>query len=404
MNKSLPLLVLAFVLIFIGACDHPSNPKKTLVILSMDGFRWDYPELASTPHLDLMAEIGVKAVSLRPSFPTKTFPNHYTMATGLYPDHHGIVQNSFYDPQMDRSYAIFDRNAVMDGSFYGGEPLWVTAEKQGRAAYTLFWVGTEAPVQGVYASKWSPYEEELPFEQRIDSVINWLSLPEESRPELIMWYFHEPDGSGHHYGPESQGNMQVVTYLDSLLGVFLSRLETIPHKDQIDFIVTSDHGMAANDSNHVVYLTDHIDTAWFSVIEGYNPNYLFMVKDASREEAEQGLNNVPNVSVWPSGEVPGRLHYGSNPRTMDYVLVADSGWAVHMERGKQMAAGAHGYDNRNTDMHTIFYAIGPSFKSGYSQPTFDNVDLYPLACRIIGLEPAPNDGTLENVEDMLIIP
>jgi len=174
-----------------------SQEKPYLVILSMDGFRWDYPEKVATPNLDSVAAVGVKAKSIIPSFPTKTFPNHYTMVTGLYPDHHGIVQNEFYDPESGRYYRIGDRKAVMDGTFYGGEPIWVTAEKQDVKSASYYWVGSEAEIGGVRPAYWKEYDGKVPFENRIDSVISWLRLPEEKRPHLILLYFDEPDGYGH---------------------------------------------------------------------------------------------------------------------------------------------------------------------------------------------------------------
>jgi alkaline phosphatase D len=227
MKKIISVTIIVFSLsVFLTSCYNKKNTEQAyLVILSLDGFRWGYPDSIPTPNLDAIAANGVKAVSLRPAFPSKTFPNHYTMATGLYPDHHGIVLNSFYDPASGREYAIRDREAVEDGYFYGGEPIWVTAEKQGVKSASYFWVGSEAEIKGYRPSIWKEYEHKFPYDQRMDSVIAWLQLPPGQRPHLILWYMDEPDHSGHYYGPFSEGTNKIIMYEDSLLGIFIEKIK-----------------------------------------------------------------------------------------------------------------------------------------------------------------------------------
>lgn len=375
--------------------------KPYLVILSMDGFRWDYPTKAAMPNLDVVAENGVKAEAIIPSFPTKTFPNHYTMVTGLFPDHHGIVQNEFYDPATNRYYQIRDRKAVMDGTFYGGEPIWVTAEKQGTLSASFYWVGSEADIQGIRPSYWKQYDGSVPFENRIDTVIYWLNLPEEKRPHLVLLYFDEPDGLGHRYGPDSKEIARELTYLDSLVGVLTHKLDELPFGDQINLIITSDHGMAYNTEEKSIILDDYIKRKWFSIIQGYNPNYVFEVKDKFQQKAFNTLKSIPNLLVWKHGEMPERLNYGTNARTLDIIVCAEDGWNLRLEKDEKVPKGAHGYDNAFKDMHTIFYAKGPAFKSGYTAKPFENINLYPLMANILGLKPAPVDGNIENVKGML---
>jgi len=391
-------LVLLVIIIFY-LCAKPKT--NYVVMLSLDGFRWDYPDQIPTPNLNYIAKYGVKAQSLNPSYPTKTFPNHYSMATGLYSDHHGIVQNSFYDPAMDEHYHIMDRNTIEDPKFYGGEPIWVTAEKQGLTSASYFWVGSETPVQGIRPTYWKRYEHDFPFEQRIDTVIYWLGLPEEKRPQLITFYMHEPDDVGHGHGPGSQELYNTVIYLDSLVGVLLKKVNELPIASQVNIIVTSDHGMCATHYDRRVFLNDYLVEEWFDVIEGYNPNYLFKVKEEFRDTAWKALKSIEHVQVWEHGKVPERLHYGHNPRTLDFILVADSSWSVVPYQDKSVGWGAHGYDNKNMDMDAIFYAIGPAFKKQHLHPTFNNVDLYPLIAKILKLEPVQVDGKIENVSGML---
>lgn len=344
-----------------------------VVMLSLDGFRWDYTDKVPTPNLDYIAKNGVKASSMQPSFPSKTFPNHYTIATGLYPDHHGIVQNSFYDPEMDAYYSIDNRTAVENGDFYGGEPIWVTAEKQGVKSASYFWVGSEAPVQGIYPSIWKRYDHHFPFEARIDSVIAWLQLPEKRRPHLITWYIHEPDGWGHIYGPDNEELKPKIIYLDSLVGIFINKIDQLPNKDQINIIITSDHGMGMISKDRVVYLDDYINPVWMDTLLGNNPTYMFAPKEGYIDSVYFALKKSGHLQVWKKSEIPEHLHYGKHSRVMEIVAAADSSWSIVLRKDLEnddYFGGTHGYDPGNKDMHAIFYACGPAFKKGYVHPTF----------------------------------
>jgi alkaline phosphatase D len=405
-TKHFPFVLLTVVLLtgILFGCDgkqKQKDQKPYLVVLSMDGFRWDYTDKVNTPNFDKIARQGVKAKSIVPSFPTKTFPNHYTLATGLYPDHHGIVLNGFYDPVEKRHYSVGNRSSVQDGSFYGGEPIWVTAEKQGVKSASLFWVGSEAEIKGVRPSIWKTYQHKMPYENRIDTVISWLQLPQPERPHLIMWYFDEPDSEGHQSGPDGLKTFDTIERLDSLLGVFLVKLEVLPIADQINFIVTSDHGMCATSDDRVVMLNEYIPEEWVEEIQGNSPVWTIKAKEGYKNNIEEKLAEIEHVTAWPSAKVPEHLHYGKNPRTLDFVVVADSAWSVFYDRKGSYFGGAHGYDDGNTDMHAIFYGVGPIFKTNYFQPSFTNVSLYPLMCEILNLEAAPNDGSLEDVKGML---
>jgi predicted AlkP superfamily pyrophosphatase or phosphodiesterase len=395
------LLLIALFLFFTSSLLYAQSPTPYVVMLSMDGFRWDYPDRCPTPNLDRLAARGVKARSLQPSFPSKTFANHYTMATGLYPDHNGIVENSFYDPATGKHYSISDRNAVEDPSFYGGEPIWVTAEKNGIISASFYWVGSEAPIKGILPTYWKKYNNDFPFEQRIDTIIHWLSLPEAKRPHLIMWYLNEPDGIGHDVGPESDETLRMVVYLDSLLGIFLDKIEALPIAGEINIIVTSDHGMGPVSPDRCVNLKEYIDYQWFDEMEGHSPNLNLKVKNEFSDKAWQALSSLPHISAWKHGQVPDSLHYGQNPRTLDFILVADSAWQFSLTGKVPRSLGAHGFNPYDTDMHAIFYARGPAFRVGYKQPTFENVDLYPLICHIFNIAPAPVDGRIERVRGML---
>jgi alkaline phosphatase D len=393
------LLILILFLFPAFACSQKSQPY--VVILSMDGFRWDYPDHCPTPNLDRLAKQGVKAKSLQPSYPSKTFPNHYTIATGLYPDHHGIVDNNFYDPATGKTYAIFDRKAVEDPVFYGGEPFWVTAEKNGIRTASFYWVGSETPIEGLQPTYWKKFESGVSYSQRIDTVIYWLSLPESKRPHLIAWYMEEPDHTAHDDGPDSPTTLKMVTKLDSLVGVFINKVDALPIASQVNIIITSDHGMEFNSPDKCINLENYIDKDWFDVIEGHSPDLTMKVKSEYADTAWKALSAIPHFSAWKHGHVPDSLHYGQNPRTLDFILVADSAWQYTLNGKPLRMLGNHGYNPYNKDMHAIFYARGPAFKAGFIQPTFENIDIYPLICHILGIKPAPVDGSLEPVKKML---
>lgn len=394
----LPLLLIVLIV----SCSKREQ-KRYLVVLSMDGFRWDYASRTSTPTLDYIAANGVRAERLKPSFPSTTFANHYTMATGLHPDHHGIVANRFYATDLDAHFN--DRNnreSVHDGRFYGGEPIWVTAEKQNVTTATCFWVGSEADVQGIRPTYWKKYNHSMPYTDRIDTVMYWLELPEAQRPQLVMWYMDEPDSKGHDLGPENDSLMPLISYLDSLVGVFVTRMKSLPHADQINFIVLSDHGMGQLHPDKQIILDQYIDTSLIAHTDGWNPTMNLLVKDGKTDELLEQLSKAPNLQYWKRGNAPERLHHGKHVRTHDVTILADDGYSIYWSWAIGDVKGTHGYDNANPDMHGIFYAMGPDFKKAYSKKTFQNIHLYPLMAKLLQLQPAEVDGKLDSISDILI--
>ncbi len=369
----------------------------------MDGFRWDYTDSVNTPHFDAIEKIGVKAESMQASFPSKTFPNHYTLVTGLVPNNHGIVNNSFFAPEYDEVYSIGNRETVQNGKFYGGEPIWNTAEKQGLKAASYFWVGSEADIQNMHPSIWKPYEHHFDFYQRADSVISWLSLPESQRPHLITWYVHEPDHSGHAYGPHSTKIDSVIQNMDALLGYFMNELSKHPLADKINVIITSDHGMENISPEKTIFLNQLLKENWTTHIIGGNPIYNIQAEQGCKDSVFNALSGVVGISCYKNPDLPKYLNYGSNPRCLDFTLVADSAYSIlRKESNRGYSKGTHGFDISNKNMNAIFYAYGPAFKKGYHHPEFKNVSVYPLMCQILSLIPAPNDGDFQEVKEMLI--
>jgi predicted AlkP superfamily pyrophosphatase or phosphodiesterase len=405
MKKTLRVIVVGSLILAIslGFRKDTGKPYNNYVVLvSMDAFRWDYYKIYKTPNLNKMAKDGVKADRLIPSFPTVTFPNHYTIVTGLYPDHHGIVNNNFPAPELGLYYRIGDRTAVENPAFYGGEPVWKTAEDQGIKSASFYWVGSEAAIGGMHPSYWKRFDESVAFGSRIDTVIKWLSYPPEKRPGFITLYFEEPDAQSHDSGPISPETGRVVERLDSLIGVLRLKLSELPISKRINLIVVSDHGMGSVSSQRYTNLKEIVPERMIAGIFGSNPVYTINPVEGKTDSVLFLLNEAKGLKAYRKSEVPARWHYGTNQRIPEVVVVADSSWSIGTRTdGSGIRGGAHGYDNANTDMHAIFYAAGPAFKKGYSFDRLNNTDIYNLVCKILKLKPAKNDGNPQNINHLL---
>ncbi len=397
MKRYFPFTISIFVILLFVLTGFRKDSRKPfrnyVVMVSLDGFRWDYNKIYNTPNLNRLASDGVKAERLIPSFPTKTFPNHYTIATGLYPDHHGIVDNSFQSSDLGLFYRMGDRAAVENPAFYGGEPIWVTAEKQGVRAASFFWVGSEAPVGGFHPSYWKKYDGMVTYEARIDTVIKWLGYPESKRPELVTLYFDEPDLTSHDFGPVSAETGKVVTKLDSMIGAIRMKLSALTYSDKINLIVLSDHGMGPISPDKYVNLREVVPKRMIASISGGNPVYMISPSEGKRDSILYLLHSVHGLKAWKKSDLPPKWHYGTNQRIAEIVVVADSAWSIGVRsESSSITGGAHGYDNSNSDMFAIFYAAGPSFRKNFKFKELNNIDIYDLICRILDIKPAPNDG------------
>lgn len=386
---------------FAKSIEKKSKNNPYLIVLSLDAFRWDYPDIYNTPNLDSIAKNGVKVESLLPAFPSKTFPNHYTMATGLYPQNHGIVQNVFTDPILG-DYTLGDRSAVQNGAFYGGEPIWVTAEQQGVKSACFYWPGSEAPIKGTSPSIWKKYDESIPFEARADSVISWLKKPSSDRPHLIMWYYEEPDGISHSYGPNSKETKQIVERIDSVIGDFRGKIHSLPFADSINIVFTADHGMAPISEDKSISIDEYIKDDWVKSVKGSNPVYLLQPKNnIYTDSIISKLSGLEELDCWEKTGIPEHLHYGNNHRIFEVVCAAKPGFSIYWKNQSYANGGAHGYDPTFKDMHAIFYATGPAFKKSFVHQSIENVNLYALFAEILNLNPANTDGHLKNVKGLL---
>ncbi|MDQ1346889.1 MAG: hypothetical protein QG573_258 [Acidobacteriota bacterium] len=381
-----------------------------VLMISFDGFRWDYPELHGAPALLALAHDGVRAKSLVPSFPSKTFPNHHTLVTGLRPEHHGIVANTMWDPEWKAQFSLADRTAVEDGRWWGGEPVWVTAERRGLVTASSFWPGSEAAIgegDGVRPTFWGHYDDTVPDEKRVDEVLGWLDLPAEKRPRLITLYFAEPDSGGHDFGPASPQAAAAVAHVDSMLARLRAGVAARGLADAIDWIVVSDHGMSATDPERTIVLADLVDLSGVA-IDDLSVFGLLRPRPGSEDAFVRALEGAhPHLHAARKSAVPEGLHYRAHRRIPEVVIWADAGWTIFASAAARAQAladfspGNHGYDPAERDMHGIFVAAGPSFKKGITTPPLDNVDVYPLLARLLGLAPAPNDGNAEATAGML---
>lgn len=391
-NYCITILVVGLTLLSIHTATAQTPKKPILLVLSMDGFRWDYVNHATTPTLDSIAKIGVTGV-IKPSFPSKTFPNHYTMATGLTPNSHGLLFNSFFAAELGEKYDGYKAESVQDARFYGGEPIWNTVQKQGLKSFVFFWVGSEAPINNMHANRWFPYQEGIPYNSRIDSVISWLTLSVAERPNLVMLYNHEPDEKGHKFGPLSNETNAEVERIDSSLAYLFRSLRNIGIAENINIIITTDHGMCPTPQERYIDLTNIIPRDKIAIWHGESPVLNFNLKDKGDTALFQTINTTKGLTIYTKQTTPKRLAFGTNVRIMDYVMIADSaysfGWGV--KKGKY-SKGNHGYDPDISDMQGIFYAIGPNFKKNTSVGLFSNTDLYNLMAKLLGIIPSKNDG------------
>ncbi len=396
--------------------DHgPNAPgqlsKSYVILVSLDGFRYDYPRLYHAQNLLALASRGATAADgMIPSYPTVTFPNHWSIITGLYPEHHGIVANEFYDPARREMYDFRDQKSVYDGSWYGGTPLWVLAEQQGMRSASCFWVGSEAEIQGMRPTYYMHYDDSFPNEKRVDQVLAWLRLPAEQRPHFITLYFAAVDHAGHDFGPDSPQVAAAVSELDSEIGRLVAGLKQIDLP--VDVIVLADHGMV-NVQKEVILLDRFgLKTASF---ERTVQTYLYPKSEQDAQTAYETLRGKSDkFEVYRRAQMPARLHFDSNPRAGDPIIVATGPYFIRPSQYPQKPLaplpGNHGYDvARVPEMKALFVAAGPDIRPGSTLPSFENVDVYPLIAKILGLDithlkTGPIDGKLEPVRSILKSP
>lgn len=364
---------------------HAMN-KPYVVMVSLDGFRWDYPELHNAKNLQSMMSQGSYVERLIPSFPSKTFPNHYTLATGLYPANHGLIGNTFYSRSKGDNYSLGNRDAVEDGSWYGGTPLWLLAEQQGMLAASFFWVGSEADIKGEHASYHFKYNGKIPYHLRVEKVKRWLELPEATRPHIIFLYFSLTDSAGHSYGPEAPETGEAVRYVDELIGELRNCIQQsdLP----INLIVTADHGMT--EVTNTINVGDYADLKENRFVSGPMA-MIYTDSEAETERIYQELMGHKHFSVYHQDGLPSYLNFSNPDRIGDLVIVTDPPnvlmhWNKNEAANYYSAIGTHGYDPFKTvDMSAIFIAEGPGVRSGLRLAPVENIHVYPFVASLLQL-------------------
>ena len=393
----LTLCLITFAITINSCCGEGQQKRNLTIVVSLDAFRWDYPTIYNTPWLDSIAANGV-AATMVPSYPSSTFPNHFTLATGLVPDHHGIVNSQFWAPEKGELFSMGDSATRYNPYYFGGEPIWVTAKKQGVKSASIYWVGSDVAIQGLYPDYYLRWDNEprLTYPQRVEEALRIAKLPESERPSLLMVYFDEPDWTTHHYGPVAEESEAVIEELDSLMGILYRGLKELDYG--VNLIVTSDHGMTEISDEKFISIEQTVNPDWVERIVSTNPTTIFC-KEGCRDSLFNQLSKVKHISVWRKEEVPAHLNYGTSNHLGDIIVAPDLGWQfATTPRGLN---GAHGYDINEPDMQIIFRACGPDFKRGYTLPhTFSNVDLYSILAELLKIEPAKTDGSLEKVQEL----
>jgi len=381
--------------------DTGSPPERSVdpvILISIDGFRWDYREKANTPGLDRMVRDGVTA-DLVPVFPSKTFPNHVSQATGRYVPGHGIVGNSFFDPE---TYDWFDMSRT-ESHWFLAEPIWITATNQDERAVTVFWPGSETEYDGVMQAHWLPYTGSMPNRDRVDQLLTWLD--EDDSTVFGTLYFSDVDSAGHSYGPDSSQVSGAISRVDRELVYLFEQLANRGRLASTNIIVVSDHGMTELSRDRAVFLDDYtnIDDHYIS---DWGPYATIDPKSRPVAEVLAELQNIPHAECTDEASRPEHLYFTGSVRIPPILCVADQGWGITSRpyfdsTPTNLTGSTHGFDPQDQDMHGAFYAMGPAFKQGEGHVAFEAVDLYPLMAEILQLEPAPHDGKLERVQDML---
>jgi len=375
-----------------------ASPK--LLLVSIDGLRADMLDRGITPNLSRLVDGGVRARWMTPSYPSLTFPNHYTLVTGLRPDHHGIIHNSMHEDALG-SFRLSKREAVTDARWWGGEPIWVGAEKAGVRTATWSWPGSEAAIQGVRPSQWRTYDASVPLPDRVDQVLGWVGQTDADAPRLVTLYMEQVDHAGHDHGPDSPEYAAAIGEVDVAIGRLLDGLHSRGLDASTNVIVVSDHGMASVPDGQTIAIEDMVDpTIATDVSMGQSVG--FAPLPGKRREAEKVLLGAhAQYDCWTRQTLPARWHYGSNPRIPPIVCQMHEGWNA-LSRASVAARtpgtrGSHGYDNALPSMRAVFIARGPSFNQGQTIAGFDNVDVYPLLARLLGIPAAPNDGDAQRL-------
>ncbi len=372
-----------------------------ILLISIDGFRYDFLHRGLTPNLVSLARHGVHG-PLRPQFPSYTFPNHFSLVTGLYPESHGIVANSFYDPKLNDFFSYTDQKSLRESKWWKAEPIWNTVQKYGMKSATMFWPGSESAIDGKRPNYYRSYNGNVSHSQRVDQILNWLSMASSKRPEFLSLYLSAVDEAGHNYGPDSDEINQALKDVDEAIGLLITGLKNRELLGKIDVIIVSDHGMI--EVKHHIYLADLIENL-SERVEWVDYGPVASIKPTEKDEEDiyatlkYYQSRGMKYSVYRRQDIPAEFHYRNNDRIAPIIMVAGSGWVIDFKGGDWVPKGAHGYDPQLDDMQALFIGSGPDFPVVRSPVTdINNLDVYPLMMHLLNIPALPNNGTMKLVD------
>jgi predicted AlkP superfamily pyrophosphatase or phosphodiesterase len=393
------LAALAALVVALSGYIVAQTPKPILILISVDGFRGEYFDRLPVPNLKALAARGVRATGLIPSFPTLTFPNHYTLVTGLYPAHHGIVSNNIRDTRVESRRFSMANSTVIDARWWSGEPIWVTAAKQHLRTAAMFWPGSEAPIGGLRPTYFRAFDGGVAPEARVMQVLSWLALPESQRPSFSTLYFDDMDHAGHDTGPYSNELSKAGARVDAAIGTLVAGIRNLGLEDRTTIVAVSDHGMTDFSPDRTIYLDDYINLDDVELLEAEGLVEL-QPKPGLEQEILGQLRKAPHLRVWTRDTAPARLHYTSNARIPSIIGLSDDRWFItthsrvkrRLDDRREFERGGHGFDPEYPSMHGLFVAAGPTLRSGVAVQPFQNIHVYELLCAVLKITPAKNDG------------
>lgn len=413
MSKLLRRIGLQLVIVLcVSAATARADYETTVILVSIDGMRADYLEKYQPPELTRMAASCVRARWMQPAFPTKTFPNHYTVATGLYPGNHGLIENNMWDPATGKTFSLGDRSAVEDPMWWGGEPIWITAQKQGLIAGAFFFPGTETAIMGMRPRYFRPYDVEIPNEDRVDTVLSWFELPRQERPTMITLYFSDVDDAGHSFGPDSKETGDALLKVDKVIERLNRGLAAKGAQGTTNVIITSDHGMAPYKVRDAIILDRLFDTNDTAKIFWVGEFTQIFPKPGMEDKVFDAIRSqLPSTAkIYRRFEILKRFRLSKAKRLAPLIVIPEPGtvitnkerWARAEGEGTlDRVRGGHGYDNEHQLMRATFIGFGPAFRKGFVSKPFESVDVYNLMAKILKVKPAKNDGKWNRINGVL---